>query len=432
MRRSGVGGWQRSDDRPYNPGMTPSVLIIGGGLAGLCCGRELGRRGVPFRILEASDAVGGRVRTDTVDGFRLDRGLQNYLSSYPEGKRVLDYERLNLKPFRRALLVRFGGKFHRLADPKDDFLTALLSAFSPVGTLSDKLAAAKLKGLAGTDPATAPDEPTADLLRHAGVGEAMTRQLFRPFLGSVFLEPDLVTSARFFRFVYYLFGQGFASVPAAGMQAIPEQIAAALPPGAVSLNCPVANVTDTTVTLANGERLTAKAVVIATDGSAAGALTGGAVPAVGSNGSTTLYYAADTSPMSEPVLMLDGEGAGPVTSAAVMSEVSREYAPAGQALIAAACIGLPTDDDATLDRRAREQLGGWFGPAVTGWRLLRVYRIQHALPSQPVGALEPWERPVKVRDGLFVCGDHRDNASINGAMVSGRRAAEAVAEVLMK
>lgn len=412
--------------------MTPDVLIIGGGLAGLCCGRELARRGIAFRILEASDAVGGRVRTDTVDGFRLDRGLQNYLTSYPEGKRVLDLDRLKLQPFRRALLVRFGGKFHRLADPKDDFLTALLSAFSPVGTLTDKLAAAKLKGLAGTDPASARDEPTADLLRHVGVGPAMTDRLFRPFLGSVFLEPDLATSARFFRFVYHLFGQGFASVPAEGMQAIPEQIAAALPPGSVSLNCPVANVTDNMVTLADGERLRAKAVVIATDGPAAAALGGGAVSAVGSNGSTTLYYAADASPMAEPVLMLDGEGTGPVTSAAVMSEVCRGYAPAGQSLIAAACIGVPADDDTTLDRRVREQLGGWFGPAVAGWRLLRVYRIRHALPSQPVGTLAPWERPVQVRNGLFVCGDHRDNASINGAMVSGRRAAEAVAEVLAK
>lgn len=412
--------------------MTPNVLIVGGGLAGLCCGRELHRRGIPFRILEAADAVGGRVRTDVVDGFRLDRGLQNYLTSYPEGGRVLDYGRLNLRHFRRAVLVRFAGKFHRLADPKDDFFTAVASAFSPVGTLGDKLAAAKLKGLADTDPASAPDEPTAAFLRSAGVGEAMTARLFRPFLGSVFLETDLSTSARFFRFVYHLFSRGYASVPAEGMQRIPEQIAAGLPPDAVRLNSPVASVTDTTVTLRSGERLTAAAVVLATDGPAAEELSGGAVPAVGSNGSTTLYYAADTSPLHEPTLMLDGDGSGPVTSAAVMSEVSREYAPAGRSLVAAAIVGIPTDDDATLDRRTREQLGGWFGPVVDGWKLLRVYRIRHALPSQPVGTLEPWERPVRLANGLFVCGDHRDNASINGAMVSGRRAGEVVADVVAK
>ncbi len=407
--------------------MTPHVLIVGGGLAGLCCGRELARRNIPFHILEASDVVGGRVRTDLLDGFRLDRGMQNYLSSYPEGQRVLDSDRLNLKPFTRALLVRFGGRFHRLADPRDAFATALASAFSPVGTFSDKLASVKLKGLANTDPACVRDEPTAEFLRDVGIGPTMTDRLFRPFLGSVFLESDLSTSARFFRFVYHLFGKGNACLPAFGMQRIPEQIAAGLPAGAVRLNCPVAAITDTGVSLASGEHLPARAVVIATDGPAAVALSGGAIRGVGSNGTTTVYYAADVSPRAEPVLMLDGDGSGPTSAVAVLSEVSREYAPAGKSLIAASVVGIPADDDDTLDARVQAQLGGWFGTAVSGWRLLRVYRIRHALPSQPVGTLEPWERPVKLRAGLYVCGDHRDNASINGAMVSGRRAAEALA-----
>ncbi|MCU0706139.1 MAG: FAD-dependent oxidoreductase, partial [Fimbriiglobus sp.] len=264
-------------------------------------------------------------------------------------------------------------------------------------------------------------------LTATGVGERMTRRLFRPFLGSVFLERDLTTSARFFRFVYHLFGEGRPCLPALGIQQIPEQIAAGLPAGSVRRNCPVAAVTDSGVTLANGERVGAKAVVIATEGPAAVRLSGGAIPEVGSNGTATLYYAADVAPRAEPILMLDGDGSGPVSAAAVLSEVSREYAPAGKHLIAASVVGLPSDDDAGLDGRVRGQLAGWFGAAVNGWRLLRVYRIQHALPSQPVGALEPWHRPVKLRDGLFVCGDHRDNASIDGAMTSGRRAAEAVA-----
>jgi phytoene dehydrogenase-like protein len=434
--------------------MTPDVLIVGGGLAGLCCGRELARRGISFQILEASDGVGGRVRTDVVDGFRLDRGLQNYLDSYPEGKRVLDYAALNLKPFTRAVRVWFGGQFHRLADPREELLTAVASAFSPVGTLGDKLAAVKLKAASAVDPATAPDGTTLDFLRANGVGERMTDRLFRPFLGGVFLEKGLTTSARFARFIYHLFGEGHPTVPALGVQQIPDQIAAGLPAGSIRLNCPVAGIdvgqvsslpspvgqvsnlpvqhgkmeSCPTVSLASGERLTAKAVVIATDGPAAVTLCGGAVPPVGSNGSTTLYYAAAKPPAAGPVLMLDGEGAGPVNSLAVMSEVSREYAPDGQALIAASVVGIPAADDAELDRTVRGQLGGWFGADVVGgWRLLRVYRIRHALPSQPVGALEPWERSVRLRTGLFVCGDHRDNASINGAMVSGRRAAEAVA-----
>ena len=412
--------------------MNADVLIVGGGLSGLCCGRELAARGVPFRILEAADAVGGRVRTDRVDGFTLDRGMQNYLDSYPEGRRVLDHAKLDLRPFGRAVMVWAGGKFHRLADPRSEPLTAALSAFAPVGSLWDKFAAAALAGRSAVDPAAVPDDTTADFLKGSGVGPDLTGKLVRPLFGSISLDTTLNTSSRFFRFIVRMFAAGNASLPAAGIQAIPEQLAAGLPAGSVSLNTPVAALTDTTVTLAGGEVLTAKAVVLATAGPDAVRLGGGAVPPVGSNGSTTLYYAADAPPLRGPDLMLDGDGAGPVSAAVVASEVCPQYAPAGKALIAAACVGIPADDDAGLDRRTREQLGGWFGPAVAGWKLLRVYRIPHALPSQPPGVLEPWERPPRLASGVFVAGDHRTNASIDGALASGRRAAEALADVLGK
>lgn len=408
------------------------VLIVGGGLAGLCCGRELARRGISFQILEASDGIGGRVRTDTVDGFRLDRGLQNYLSSYPEGRRVLDLPALDLRPFARALGVWFDGKMHRLAAPTDEPLTALKSAFGPIGSLADKLAAAKLTAAVRGEPDEMADEPTVDFLKAHGIGPRLINRLFRPFLSAVFLERELSTSARFFRVVFRLFNEGRPSLPAGGMQAIADQLAASLPPGSVRLNTAVAGVSDTTVTLVTSERLTAKAVVVATDGPAAVGLCGGAVPPVGSNATATVYYAADAPPWAEPMLLLDGDGRGPVTAVAVPSAVAPGYAPAGRALVAASVVGIPAEGDEELDRSCREQLAGWFGPVVGGWRLLRVYRIRHALPHHPAGALTPWERPVRVRAGLFVCGDHRDQGSINGAMTSGRRAAEAVAADLSR
>jgi phytoene dehydrogenase-like protein len=324
--------------------------------------------------------------------------------------------------------VRFGGKFHRLADPKDEPLTALRSAFGPIGRFGDKLAAAKLKSAVRGEPDQAPDEPTADFLKSLGIGDRMLNRLFRPFLSGVFLEPELTTSARLFRFVYHLFGEGRPCLPARGIRAIPDQIATGLPADSIRLNTPVAALEPTGVRLATGETLTARAVVIATDGTAAVALSGGAIPEVGSNSTVTLYYAAPEPPRADPILLLDGEGRGPVTAVAVPSVVASGYAPAGQALVAASVVGWPTDDDPALDARCREQLGDWFGrSAVSGWRLLRTYRIRHALPSQPAGSLTPWERPVRVRAGVYVCGDHRDNGSINGAMTSGRRAAEAVA-----
>lgn len=412
----------------------PDVLIVGAGLAGLCCAKRLAECGVRFCILEASDGVGGRVRTDLVDGFRLDRGFQLYLTAYPEGRRVLDLAALDLKPFSRAALVWVNGRFRRVADPRSEPSIAL-SLFNAVGSAADKLRLVKLYWMltrGRLDRQTAKAERlTLDLLREAaGFGPRMIDRLFRPFFGGVALEKELTTSSRFFRFVFRMFAEGPGAVPAAGMQAVPDQLAAGLPQNSVRLGARVRQLGHREVTLDHGETLRARAVVIATEGPAAARLLGDEVPDPGSNGSTTLWYAADRAPVAEPILMLDGEGRGPVNSVVVLSNAAAAYAPSGKALISAAVVGVPADGDDDLDRRARGQLRAWYGSAVDGWRLLRVDRIAHALPDQTAGKLDPWQRPVRLRPGLYVCGDHRDNGSIDGAMTSGFRAAQAAMEDL--
>jgi phytoene dehydrogenase-like protein len=413
----------------------PDVLVVGAGLAGLCCGKRLAECGVSFRILEASDGVGGRVRTDLVDGFRLDRGFQIYLTAYPEGRRVLDLAALDLKPFTRGAKVWVNGRFHRVADPRSEPLTALRSLFNTVGSPADKFQLAKLYWAIDrgrlSDQLRKDDQLTLDLLRWAGgFSPRMIDRLFRPFFGGIALEDKLVTSSRFFRFVFRMFAEGPGAVPAAGMQAIPDQIAAGLPPGSVRLGAAVARVGHREVTLSDGEVVRGRAVVVAAEGPAASRLLGGEVPDPGSNGSTTLYYAADRPPTEEAILMLDGEGRGPVNSLVVMSNASAAYAPPGLSLLSASVVGIPSDDDIELDRRVRAQLRGWFGSDVDKWRRLRTNRIPHSLPDQTAGKLEPWQRPVRLRPGLYVCGDHRDNGSIDGAMTSGFRAAQAVMEDL--
>ena len=405
----------------------PDVLIVGAGLAGLCCGKRLAECGVSFRILEAEYGVGGRVRTDLVDGFRLDRGFQIYLTAYPEGRRVLDLAALDLKPFTRGALVWFGGKFHRVADPRSEPFGAVKSLFNPVGTVGDKLRLARLYWDAKrTPPGDSPDRITLDLLRER-VGPSLVERLFRPFLGGVFLEKELATSSRFLLMVLRTFGDGPGAVPALGMQAIPDQLAQKLPPDSVRLNTPVEHIGVREV-FVNGESLRCRAVVVATDGPAAHRMLGEDVPDPGSNGTVTLYYSAARPPIGEPILMLDGQGRGPVNNVVVMSNASPAYAPAGTSLVAASVVGIPAADDAELDRTSRVQLAEWFGADVMGWALLRAYRIPHALPAQGVGKLDPWQRPVRLRPGLYVCGDHRDNASIDGAMTSGFRAAQAAME----
>ncbi len=411
------------------------VLIVGAGLAGLCCARRLRQCGVSVQILEAANGVGGRVRTDVVNGFRLDRGFQVYLPAYPEGRRVLDLPALDLRPFKQGALIWYGGRFRRVTDPSEGLLTAAMGLFNPIGTPFDKLRVARLKWKLLNTPweklTAGASGLTLDELRTTwGFSEKMIERFFRPWLGGIFLDKSLTTSSRFFRFVFRSFAEGGAALPARGMQAIPDQIASSLPPDCVRLNTPVELVGLGEVRIAAGEQVRSRAVVIATDGPTAHKLLGGEGPAVSCHGGTTLYYSAVRSLRDEAILMVDGEGTGIVNHAAILSAAAPDYAPTGRALISATVIGIPAFANPELDRQVREQLRNWFGPSVAAWELLRVDRIAHALPDQSASQLDEWQQPVRVRPGLYVCGDARDQASIDGAMSSGFRAAQAVAEDL--
>ena len=248
----------------------------------------------------------------------------------------------------------------------------------------------------------------------------------------MFLERELSTSSRFFEFTFRMFSEGATAVPATGIGAIPQQLAGRLPPGTIRLDTPVASVEPGRVTLAGGETLEAKNVVVATDGPTARQLLGDRLtdPRPGPPvGCTTLYYAAEKSPVGEPTLVLNGDGpsAGPVNNLAVMSDAAPAYAPPGAALVSASLVGVPDADDATLDRQVRDHLAAWYDrKTVDAWRLLRIDRIPYSLPPDGVAALSTPRRPTKLADGLHACGDHRAAGSQNGALLSGRLAAEAI------
>lgn len=413
---------------------THDVLIVGAGLAGLCCARELDRHGVSFKVVEASDGIGGRVRTDEVDGFLLDRGFQVLLTAYPESQRVLDYDALDLRSFYDGALVRFDGDFHRIADPLRDPLAVPQTVLSPIGTIADKLRVLRLRQSVRSPDLDAlwarPEIATGEALRERyGFSESMIERFFVPFLGGILLDRDLQASSRAFEFYFRMFTEGDTAVPARGMQQIPEQIAAALPDHAIQLNTRVQHAAPKSITLEHGGTVEAKAVVVATDGPEVAYLLNQFEPPA-SRSVLCLYYAAPDAPTDDPVLVLDGEGDGPVNNLAVMSNVSPHYAPAGQTLVSVSVIGNPSQTDAEIESRVRGHLRRWYGEAVDAWRSLKTYRILHAQPEQTPPALVPPERPARLADGLYVAGDHRTNASINGAMVSGRRAAEAVLQDL--
>lgn len=407
----------------------PEVVIVGAGLAGLCCARRLHREGRSFVLLEANEAVGGRIRTDCIEGFLLDRGFQVFLPSYPEAQAVLDYAALDLHSFYPGSFIRYQGEFYRLADLWRRPQALFHTLFNPAMTLGDKLRIARLRAdvLSGSIQQlyARPEMSTRESLQKRGFSRAIIDHFFRPFFGGVFLESELQTSSRHFEFLFRMFSLAQASLPAGGMEAIPRQIASQLPPGSIRFGARVHSLTPGQVILESGERLTAQAVVLAVDGTTATSLLP-AIPRPKTYAVWCLYYAASNPPVREPILVLNGENQGPINHLSVPSAACSSYAPAGQSLISVTVLDSAHTNADTIEPMVRQQLEAWYGPEVRQYRHLRNYYIENALPEQT--SLQPQDprHATRKAPGLYVCGDYCENASINGAMLSGRHAAEAI------
>ena len=423
------------------------VVVIGAGLAGLACARELASAGQKVTVLESADAPGGRVRTDVVDGFRFDRGFQVLLTEYPEAKRVLDMDALNLKRFVPGALVRQAGSFHRFADPYRELSKALSFAFDSIVPLGDKLRVAKLRGeslkMTESQLFAQPEQTSREFLRRAGFTQAMIERFFEPFFGGIFLERNLTTSARWMRWLFKIFSEGYATVPELGMEQIPIQMAAGLPGDVIKCNAQVKSIAKTATGWQidagdTGIFTAAQVVMAAREQEAKSMLAGirkpGAAPARVWNKTTTIYYAADTAPVEEPAIVLNGDGptSGPVNHLAVMSLVSPAYAPPGAHLICANILGsAPESDQAmeVLETEVRAQMKRWFGNQVNGWGVIAGYPIAYALPLQ---SSYQAARPAPLDAGVVVCGDYVTSASIQGALLSGAAAAEAVRKAALE
>ncbi|RSN04845.1 amine oxidase [Nonomuraea sp. WAC 01424] len=403
---------------------TRAVIVVGAGMAGLACAVRLHEAGVPVRVLEASDGVGGRVRTDIVDGFRLERGYQVFNTAYPEARRVLDLDALDLRPLASGVIVQgAAGAKARVMLPWRHPLHALSGLLTGLGTPRDDAVLAALTARDLLLPASAlrggPDRRADDELRAWGMSDRMIECLMRPFLAGVLLERDLETSSRIFHLFWRSFARGTIGLPALGMGRIPEQLADRLPLGAVTLGARVTEVSPDGVRLADGATVEAPAVVVAADPRVAGELLSEIdVPPM--RAVTTFYHAAPRSPVREPIQIIDATGA--VTDTLVLTDAAPEYSADGRALVSTSVLGLTTDEG-PVRRRLDEIYGD-----TSGWEHVATYPVPAALPA--MRAPYPLRRPVRLRAGLYVCGDHRDTGSLQGALVSGRRAAEAVLDDL--
>ena len=421
------------------------VVIVGGGLAGLCAAKTLTAAGVDFVLLEGADAVGGRLRTDVVEGFLLDRGFAIFLTGYPEAQRVLDYAALDLQPFYAGADVRFEGDFHRVADPLRHPVDAVLSLSPshPVGSPIDKVlvGVVRLQSLIGDcyDILSAPETTIMDRLKGAGFSDAIIGRFFRPFMSGIFFNPALTTSSRLFNFVMRMLATGQNCLPSKGIEEVARQLERALPAGAVRCGTKATAVVmgegrERVIEIEGGGAVTAKkALIVATEGPGAAALLGEPLAKAPSAngapvGTTCLYFAIDgPAPLATPILYLNGDGPGLINNCCFPSTVAPSYAPAGKTLVSVSVIGVPEMTDEELETTVRRELEAWFGkdakPAVSEWRHLKTYRIPFAQPNQ----IAPTDlaRTVDLGEGLYVCGDHRAPATFDGAMISGRLAAEA-------
>ena len=443
--------------------MDADVVIVGAGVAGLTCAAELNDRGVSFALVEASDDVGGRVRTDFVDGFTLDRGFQIFLTAYPKAKEVLDYEALDLREFYAGAQVRYRGEFHKVADPLRHPADGVISLANPIGSVPDKILIGLYRLRAYLKPLhavfSAEETTIARHLIEVGFSDQVVRTFFRPFLGGIFFDRSLGTTSRLFEFVMKMLATGSNCFPAGGIGAVPKQLESRLPSGSVHLNCRAGGIErrwrgeeDKVAVVAHrGDDeeedvvvFTGRRVVVATEGPAAADLLGEATTTTTTRkpvGTVCLYFRTDEDPPSdEPILYLNGndddggEESTVVNNCCFPATVSPTYAPAGQTLVSASLVGSfddKTDED--LAAQVKAELSSWFGAAFVGtWELLKVYRIPYAQPNQE----PPTDFSRHEEDGggmgvVYVCGDHTESATLDGALRSGQRCARRVCEDLL-
>lgn len=405
-----------------------NVIVVGAGLSGLTAAKVLKDAGKSVLVIEASDAIGGRVRTDEVEGFLLDRGFQVLLTAYPETKKFLNYEDLKLCSFDPGALILNENGTSKIGDPLRQPSTLFSTLFSSAGTIIDKLRMLKLKlslGSKSIDDIFAEEETTTlNYLKKKGFSELIINQFFLPFFTGIFLEDKLSTSSRMFEFVFKMFSEGHAALPARGMGMIPEQLGKCLSSGEIILNKKVTTVDSGEVTTVDGKVYRADYVLIATDQLN---LPGPYKKAVRKYHSVTnIYFIANQSPFERPLIALNALSGKLVNNIAVMNQISSKYAKGGHALISLSLVGDHSKaTEISLNEKVITELKFWFPDAVE-WTHLKTYHISYALPDDDDVVNELSEKAIRLNDQCFICGDHLMNGSINAAMKSGRIAAETI------
>ncbi|WP_053653965.1 NAD(P)/FAD-dependent oxidoreductase [Streptomyces sp. MMG1121] len=428
------------------PAYQVDVVIVGAGIAGLSAAHRLTSAGVTTAVLEAAPYVGGRMSTEKVDGFRLDRIGQLLSTSYPELRLTPGLDSLVLRRFAPGVLLHRDGRTQRAGAPAAGgsargalhAVRALASAprgpaavpgrvGTPVGGAVDQARLGAALGRIAAMPVervlARPEMPAAQALAQRGVPARTVEGFLRPLLATLLCDPELTTSSRCADLALRAFASGRLCVPEGGADVLPELLARALPSGTVHTGVRVTSVCTTSVSTAEHGEFRCRAVLLATDARAAAELLPGLrVPDF--HPVTVVHHTTD-----EPAaafgtgtsLLLDADRGGPVAHTAVVSNVDPSRAPVGRALISSTVLGTPPQ---SVDTAVRMHLARLYGTSTRRWETLAVHHTPEAVPKmRPPHDLR---RPVRLLAGLYVCGDHRDTSTVQGSLHSARRAAAAI------
>ncbi|KUN39149.1 oxidoreductase [Streptomyces longwoodensis] len=456
------------------PAYQADVVVVGAGVAGLSAAHRLISAGVTTAVLEAAPCLGGRMSTEKVDGFRLDRIGQLLSTAYPELALSPALSALALRSFPPGVLVHSDGRHHRAgAQPGAGGARGALHAVralasaprpsglprsaglprprtgpprsaapyggsgvpgpvpapkarpgAPLGTAVDQARLAGALTRLATTPVERllrrPELPAGQALAARGLPAGTIDGFLRPLLAALLCDPELSTSSRCADLALRAFAAGRLCVPEGGADVLPELLARTLPPGTVHTGVRVTSVATDTVTTAEHGEFRCRAVLVATDAVAAAELLPGLrVPDF--HPVTVVHHTTDEPPATGGSLLLDADRGGPVAHTAVVSEVDPSRAPAGRALVSSTVLGAPPAD---VDTAVRIHLARLYGVPTGRWETLAVHHTPRAVPAmRPPHDLR---RPVRLLAGLYVCGDHRDTSTVQGALHSAHRAARAI------
>ncbi len=403
-----------------------TVVVVGGGLAGLACAVELHRNGKEVRVLEAGPVVGGRVQTEIVGGFRLDYGFHVFQTAYPEAQRLLDYGSLKLQPLDPGASIFRDGRWHAMTDPWRRPGAALSTLFNPIGGIGDRIKLMRLRR-----------DAIGGKLKHLVEQDCTTEELFReryafsddfiegflrPWWAGIFLESDLITSAAFMSYIFSVLSSGDISYPEEGIGALAANLAAQLPDDAVELNAAVHSFDRDGAITQDGRRMDAACVVAATGAGVVDSQQASPSDSGRFAETSCLYFSASDFKKKDPTLLIvaGASSEGPVNHVFPISNASPKAAPEGQTLLSVNLVG---DKCRADEASVRAHLRVCFGDDVDSWELIQRYDLTRALPLQPPG-FRSGDCYAIERDGVIHCGDAFAHASVGGVLRSGMQAAE--------